>query len=153
VRAPSLRFIAVSLLAAATALVGCAWSQGVGYAANRGPTSQRTTALPGKPGCFWLANFEGWTVLNNSELIAYVPFYSQPYLIKLFEPVPTLKFALRLGFLDGEHTGMICNSSMDDLVVPNWHPHRIPIVAVRKLTVPQERRLLAENHLKPPPMA
>jgi hypothetical protein len=45
---------------------------------------------------------------------------------------------------------MICNDTMDDLVVPHWEPHRVPIVAVRKLTVREADRLLAENHIKPP---
>lgn len=52
---------------------------------------------------------------------------------------------------DSEHTGMICNDAMDDLVVPHWEPHRIPIVAVRELTVPEARHLLAENHIRLPP--
>ncbi len=110
--------------------------------------------LPGKPACFWLDNFDGsWTVLNDSELIVYAPFYSQPYLIKLFEPVPDLKFHERLGFDAAEGTGSVCDGAMDDLVVPHWEPHRVPILAVRQLTVPEERHLLAENHIKLPPGA
>lgn len=46
---------------------------------------------------------------------------------------------------------MICNDAMDDLVVPHWEPHRIPIVAVRELTVLEARHLLAENHIRLPP--
>jgi len=151
----SLRFIRIGLVAAAAAaLLGCASTQGVAYAPNKAAASRKVAALPGTPGCFWLRNFQGsWTVLNDSELIVYVPLYSQPYLIKLFEPIPNLKFDQRLGFADIERTGMICESSMDDLVVPHWQPHRIPIVAVRKLTAAQERQLLIANHLKPPPGA
>lgn len=151
-----LRCIAIALVAPlATVLWGCAASpssQGAGVAANLQSSSHVTAALPGKPGCFWLSNFDGsWTVLNPRELIIYAPFYSKPYLVRLFEPVPTLEFHERLGFADIEHTGMICNGSMDDLLVPHWQPHRIPIVAVRELTVPQANRLLAENHIKLPP--
>jgi hypothetical protein len=148
-----LRCIAIALLAAAaTILSGCASSpssQGAGVAAALESPSQKSAALPGTPGCFWLSNFDGsWTVLNDSELIVYAPLYSRPYLIRLFEPVPTLKYKERLGFADAEPSGMICNDTMDDLVVPHWQPNRIPIVAVRKLTVPQAERLLAENHIK-----
>lgn len=153
-RARPLRCLVVGLLSAA-ALWGCASSpssQGAGLAANLGAKSHETAALPGKPGCFWLSNFDGsWTVLNESELIVYAPLYSKPYLVKLFEPVPTLEFRERLGFEDSEHTGMICDGTMDDLVVPHWEPHRIPIVAVRELTAPQAQRLLAQNHIKLPP--
>jgi hypothetical protein len=148
VQAPSLRFLAISLLAAtAGALVGCASTQGAS-----GANGETTATLPGTPGCFWLRDFDGsWTVLNDSELIVYVPMYSQPYLIKLFAPVPNLKFDQRLGFQDVEHSGMICDGAMDNLAVPHWGPRRIPIVAVRKLTVPEERSLLVENHIKLPP--
>lgn len=154
-RARPLRCLAVSLLAAAAAVLGaCASSpssQGAGVAANLGSKRQETAALPGKPGCFWLSNFDGsWTVLNPSELIVYAPLYSKPYLIKLFEPVPVLKFRERLGFLNSEHTGMICDGTMDDLVVPDWQPARIPIVAVRELTAAQAQQLMAANHIELP---
>lgn len=149
--------IGLSLVAAASVICGCASSpasQGAGYAANLGGTNRTTAPLPGKPACFWLSNFEGsWTVLNSSELIVYAPFYSKPYLVKLFEPVPNLAFHQRLGFANDERTGLICNDSMDELVVPHWQPHRIPIVAVHALTVPQARNLLAENHIRLPPRA
>ena len=152
-QAQSLRCVAIVLLAAAVTIVsGCASSpssQGAGVAAALASPSQNAAALPGTPGCFWLSNFDGsWTVLNDSELIVYAPLYSRPYLIKLFEPVPTLKFKERLGFADAERTDMICNDAMDDLVVPHWEPNRIPIVAVRKLTVPEAEHLLADNHIK-----
>jgi len=154
VRALPLRCVAIALLAATTILSSCASSpasQGAGVAAALRSPSPKTASLPGTPGCFWLSNFDGsWTVLNDSELIIYAPLYSQPYLIKLFEPVPTLRFREVLGFADAQRTGMICNDTMDDLVVPHWEPHRVPIVAVRKLTVPEAKRLLAENHIKLP---
>jgi len=158
-QARRLRCIAIALLAAAAVvLCGCASSpssQGAGVAAILGSNSRKeAAALPGTPACFWLPNFDGsWTVLNDSELIVYAPLYSQPYLIKLFAPVPTLKFDEHLGFAASEHTGMICDDAMDELVVPRWEPHRVPIVAVHKLTMPQARQLLAENHIKLPPLA
>lgn len=153
-RIRALDCIAAGLLAAAAMLSGCATSpssQGAGFTADVGSSSQNRKSIPGKPGCFWLRNFDGsWTVLNDSELIVYGPLDSEPYLVKLFEPVPTLKFDRRLGFADNAHTGMICNDSMDDLLVPHWNPHRVPIVAVHRLTVPEAKRLLAKNHLNQP---
>lgn len=150
-----LRCIAIAMLTAAFAgLWSCASSpssQGVGLAADLGSTREEASTLPGKPGCFRLSDFNGsWTVLNDGELVVYAPLYSRPYLVKLFDPVPTLRFHERLGFADVEGTGMICDGTIDELVVPHWEPHRVPIVAVRELTVPQARRLLAENHIKPP---
>lgn len=155
--ARSLRGISltVALAAAAAALYGCASSpssQAAGLAANLGAGRQKSAPLPGKPGCFWLSNFDGsWTVLNDSELIVYAALRSKPYLIQLFTPVPSLRFHERLGFADSEHTGMICNGAMDDLVVPHSEPHHVPILAVRELTMPEARRLLVQNHIKPPP--
>jgi hypothetical protein len=154
-RAQTARRIGFGLIAAAAAaLLGCATHPTRSPApstASAAAAGAKTAALPGKPGCFWLQNFDGsWTVLNNSELIVYAPVFSRPYLIKLFEPVLTLKFAQRLGFVDVEHSGMICNSAMDELIVPHWQPRRVPIVAVRQLTRPQERQLLVENHLAVP---
>jgi Family of unknown function (DUF6491) len=144
------RWMAFALLAtAAGALLGCASIPG---AAHEGASAQKSAALPGKPGCFWLRDFDGsWTVLNDQELIVYAPLQTRPYLIKLFAPVPGLKFDQRLGFQDVEHSGMICNGELDNLVVPHWAPHLIPIVAVRRLSAAQERQLLAENHINRPP--
>jgi hypothetical protein len=140
------RWIALGMLATAATLLGCASTPG--GARHAGAGALETAALPGKPGCFWLRNFDGsWTVLNDQELIVYVPLRSQPYLIKLFAPVPDLKFDQRLGFQDVEHSGMICNGELDNLAVPHWAPHLIPIVAVRRLSAVQERQLLAENHI------
>lgn len=144
-----LRLIATAtLLATAATLLGCASTPG---AAREGASAQNTAALPGKPGCFWLMDFDGsWTVLNDQELIVYAPLQTQPYLIKLFEPVPDLKFDQRLGFQDVEHSGMICNGELDNLVVPHWAPHDVPIVAVRRLSAAQARQLLVENQIAPP---
>lgn len=115
------------------------------------PRTQATANLPGKPGCFWLRNFTGsWTVLNQSQLLVYAPLTSPPYLLQLFQPVPTLKLAERLGFANSERSGMVCDYSQDDLVVPNWQPHRIPIIAVRQLTRDEARALMLANGLKVP---
>ena len=116
-----------------------------------GPNPADLAALPGKPGCFWLRNFDGsWTALNQRQLLVYAPLTSPPYLVQLFEPVPTLRFAERLGFEDVERTGMICNNAADYAIVPNWHPHRIVITAVHQVTAEQARQLLLANGLKAP---
>lgn len=118
-----------------------------------GPNPHSLTALPGKPGCFWLRSFDGsWTALNDRQLLVYAPLSGPPYLVQLFEPIPTLKFAERLGFEDVEHTGMICDSASDFAIVPNWTPHRVPITAIRQVTPEQARQLLLSNGLKAPPL-
>jgi hypothetical protein len=101
-----------------------------------------TAKLPGTPDCFWLRNVYDWTVLNNSELIVHVPFPQDAYLVKLFQPVFDLDFHLGLGFEDVEHTGRICGPSSNYLLVPNYVPPRIPIVAVQRLSAPEQVQLL-----------
>ncbi|MGH8316655.1 MAG: DUF6491 family protein [Steroidobacteraceae bacterium] len=150
----SLRFVAMGLLAAAAAaLLGCASAPVGGYATSSAATSRETAALPGKPGCFWLTDFDGsWTVLTNSELIVYDPVFSRPYLLQLFEPVPDLKFRHRLGFgVSAPDRHRICTNSRDYLLLPRWRLGSDMIVAVRELTVPEERQLLSQHHVRLPP--
>jgi hypothetical protein len=128
---------------------GCASVAGKNVAP--GPNPYDLAALPGKPGCFWLRSFDGsWTALNQRQLLVYAPLTSPPYLVQLFEPVVTLKFAERLGFEDTEHTGMICDGNSDVAIIPNWNPHRVFITAVRQVTPEQARQLLLSNGLKAP---
>ena len=99
--------------------------------------------LPGKPSCFWRSGFQGdWTVLNDSTLIVHAPMPKDAYVIKLFEPVFSLSFKQGLGFEDKEHTGQICNNGNDYLVVPDWQPPQVPIVAVHALTAAEQDQLL-----------
>jgi hypothetical protein len=128
---------------------GCA--SGPRSTAAPGPNPYDLATLPGKPGCFWLRNFQGsWTALNQRQLLVYAPLTSPPYLVQLFQPVQTLRFAERLGFEDVERTGMICEKNLDNAFIPNWHPHRVPITAVRQVTPEQARQLLLSNGLKAP---
>lgn len=117
-----------------------------------GADARAEAALPGKPACFWLMNFDGsWTALNQRELLVYAPLTSPPYVVQLLQPVITLRFAERLGFEDVEHTGMICNNAGDYALIPNYQPHRIPIIAVHQVTREQARALMLANGLKVPP--
>jgi hypothetical protein len=99
--------------------------------------------LPGKSACFWKSNFQGdWTVLNDSTLIVHAPLPKDAYVIKLFEPVFSLRFKQGLGFEDKERTGQICNSGDVYLLVPGWQPPQVPIVAVHALTMAEQDQLL-----------
>jgi hypothetical protein len=64
------------------------------------------------------------------------------YVIKLFEPVFSLSFKQGLGFEDREHSGQICNRGDDYLIVPEFQPAQVPIVAVHALTPDEEDALL-----------
>ena len=152
---PSKLIVRAQLLAAAVSLpvmAACASTALVtADASSKAPMvmtatngNAHTDALPGTPGCFWLGNIYGWNVLNDSELIVNAPGPQDAYLVKLFEPVIGLnvQFHEQLGFQAVEHTGQICNDTRDYLLVPHYSPNQITIVAVRKLTMPEQAALL-----------
>jgi hypothetical protein len=111
------------------------------FAAQAG--SNGPAELPGKPGCFLVRNVQDWTVIDDSTLIVHAPLKQNAYLVKLFRPVQALDVYLQLGFQDVERTGRICDSSRDYLFVRDYTPSKIPIVAVRELTMPEQALLLA----------
>jgi len=132
-------------------LIGALAAIAVGCATTAQPPSSnaildnltKVDNLPGKAACFWKSNFQGdWTVLNDSTLIVRAPLPKDVYVIKLFEPVPTLSFKQGLGFADREQTGQICNNGDDYLLVPGWQPPQVPIVAVHSVTLAEQDQLL-----------
>ncbi|MGH8141085.1 MAG: DUF6491 family protein [Steroidobacteraceae bacterium] len=142
-RLPRLPVAAALAVAVVAAVAGCASSAQL---------SKEQAALPGKPACFFLANFQGdWTVLNDTSLIVSIPPSARDaYLIKLFEPIYSLRFQEHLGFQDVEHSGQICNGSDDKLVVRERGQPPVPIVAVRQITPLEQRQLLRAAGLKVP---
>jgi hypothetical protein len=98
--------------------------------------------LLGKPGCFFLRTFNDWTVLDESNLLVHAPLAKNGYQVKLFLPVSGLKFHVALGFEDVDHTGRICNDSRANLVVRDYTPPRIPVVAIHELTMDEQAELL-----------
>ena len=97
---------------------------------------------PGKPGCFYSRYVQDWIVLNNQELIVQTSLQQNPYLIRLFQPVPDLHLYQNLGFEDVERSGRICNNGYDYLIVRTYAPARVPIVAVHQLTLAEQASLL-----------
>lgn len=132
-----------AIVLSATGVAGCVTTAHAPPSEAKLASLTKLANLPGKPACFWKANFQGdWTVLNDSTLIVQAPLPKNAYVIKLFEPVFDLSFKQRLGFLDREHTGQICNDGDDYLLVPGWQPPQVPITAVRALTTAQRNELL-----------
>jgi hypothetical protein len=138
---PLLIDTAVSLLAAIVA--GCATTAPPSAATAKLDNLTKVENLPGKAACFWKSSFQGdWTVLNDSTLIVHAPLPKDAYVIKLFEPVFSLSFKQVLALEDREHTGQICNSGDDYLVIPDGQPPQVPIVAVHALTMAEQDQLL-----------
>lgn len=154
-RRQSLRIIATGpiVAAVAAALFGCASTCGRGCATSSVATRREAAALPGKPACFRVADFDGsWITLNDGELIVPDPVFSRRYLLELGEPVYGLKLRHRLGFEPfTPANGCICDGFSDYLLaVHSGLGGRVPIVAIRELTEPEERQLLSKYHIKPP---
>jgi hypothetical protein len=114
-----------------------------GCATTAAPAQRAATPLPGTDACVFIRNVYDWDVVDPSTLIVYAPMRKDPYLVKLFEPVFDLDFRQRVGFEDGDHSGMLCGNGAAYLVVRDEiGPQRVPIVAFRKLTVEQAKQLL-----------
>lgn len=144
-------FLNAAVCALAAVTVGCATTSQSAASREQLANLTKLANLPGKPGCFWKANFQGdWTVLNDSTLIVRAPLRQDAYVIKLFEPVFDLGFRQRLGFVDREHAGQICNDGDDYLEVPGAQPPRVQITAVRALTSAEQSELLQAAGLSEP---
>jgi hypothetical protein len=128
---------------AAWLLLACAALAAAGCAITAAPSQRAAAPLPGTDACVFIRNVYDWDVIDSSTLIVYAPMRKDPYLVKLFAPVFDLDFKQRVGFEDGDHSGMLCGNGAANLVVGDEiGPQRVPIVAFRKLTVEQAKQLL-----------
>jgi len=99
--------------------------------------------LPGTTGCFWTRNIFDWTVLDASTVLVHSPGPRDAYLIKLFAPIPDLRFHEVLGFEGGDgHPDQFCTDN-GYVIVRGPVPQREPVVAVRVLSPLEARQLLA----------
>ncbi|HEX2790646.1 MAG TPA: DUF6491 family protein [Steroidobacteraceae bacterium] len=111
--------------------------------ATTGAASHPAAApLPGTDACVFMSEVSDWVVVDPATLIVYAPLHKDPYLLKLFEPVPELNFKERVGFEDSDHNGMLCGYGDYLVVRDEVAPWRVPIVAFRKLTPEQAKQLL-----------
>ena len=97
----------------------------------------------------WISNIRNWDVIDQSTLIVYAPMPKDAYLVKLFQPIPDLIYHDKIGFEDGNHNGQICSLG-DDLIVHGPFPLRVPISAVRVLTLSEVRQLKATGKGRSP---
>jgi len=100
-------------------------------------------SLPGRDACFWTRTLFDWTVLDDSTLLVHAPTPNDAYLVKLFAPIPDLKFHDALGFQGGNGPpGQFCAQN-GAVIAGGPVPEREPVIAVRALTAAQARQLLA----------
>jgi hypothetical protein len=118
---------------------------GTSSCAVSGTQAGRTAApLLGTPSCLWISDIRHWDVIDPSTLIVYAPMPKDAYLVRLFQPIPDLIYHESLGFEDGNHNGQICSLG-DELMVRGAFPLRVPISAVRALTLTEVKQLKAAS--------
>ncbi len=69
--------------------------------------------------CLFASQPSSWRVLDKQTLILWGPSQRDAYLVKLFSPVPDMKFSVTLAVIDGDRNGMICGGSTDKITVPD----------------------------------
>ena len=95
------------VFAAALAVAGIS----IGASANAS-----TASHAGKNDCVFTSAIHDFRPLDRNKVVIYGP-GRKAYLVELSMPMPELKFANRLAFVDRNHDGMLCGYGMDRIVV------------------------------------
>jgi hypothetical protein len=96
------------LLAAVMAAAGI----GLGASADASATSTRAS----KNDCVFTRTVHDFRPLDRSHMVLWGP-GRRAYLVELSFPLPELKFANRLAFVDRDNNGMLCGYGMDRIVI------------------------------------
>jgi hypothetical protein len=83
------------------------------------------TTHAGKNECVFTSAIRDFRPLDRNKMVIYGP-GRKAYLVELSMPVPELKFANRLAFVDRDHNGMLCGYGMDRIVVADSLAFRTP---------------------------
>ena len=84
-----------------------------------------TSTHAGKNECVFTSAIRDFRPLDRNKMVIYGP-GRKAYLVELSMPVPELKFANRLAFVDRDHNGMLCGYGMDRIVVADSFAFRTP---------------------------
>jgi uncharacterized protein DUF6491 len=95
------------VFAAALAVAGIS----IGASANAS-----TSSHAGKNECVFTSAINDFKPLDRSKMVIFGP-GRKAYLVELSMPLPELKFANRLAFVDRNHDGMLCGYGMDRIIV------------------------------------
>jgi hypothetical protein len=105
-----------------TLLFAALAAAGIGSGAN---ADAATTTRAGKNECVFTRAIHDFKPLDRNKMVIYGP-GRRAYLVELSMPVPELKFANRLAFVDRDHNGMLCGYGMDRIVVADSLAFRTP---------------------------
>jgi hypothetical protein len=81
-----------------------------------GASADAATTRAGKNECVFTSAIHDFRPLDRNKMVIYGR-GRKAYLAELSFPVPELKFANRLAFVDRDHNGMLCGYGMDRIVV------------------------------------
>ena len=95
------------VFAAALAVAGIS----IGASANAS-----TSSHAGKNDCVFTSAINDFKPLDSHKMVIFGP-GRKAYLLELGMPLPELKFANRLAFVDRNHDGMLCGYGMDRIIV------------------------------------
>ena len=80
------------------------------------------TSRAGNSECVFARTIYDFKVLDRNKMIIWAPTRSKAYLVELSMPMPELKFANTIAFVDRNHDGMLCGYGMDRIVVADSSP-------------------------------
>jgi hypothetical protein len=72
--------------------------------------------------CVFSRTIYDFKPLDRNKMVIWAPTRSKAYLVELSMPMPELKFANRIAFVDRNHDGMLCGYGMDRIVVADSSP-------------------------------
>jgi len=75
-----------------------------------------TSSHAGKNDCVFTSAINDFRPLDRNKMVLFGP-GRRAYLVELSMPLPELKFANRLAFVDRNHDGMLCGYGMDRIIV------------------------------------
>ena len=75
-----------------------------------------TSSHAGKNDCVFTSAINDFKPLDRNKMVIFGP-GRKAYLVELGMPLPELKFANRLAFVDRNHDGMLCGYGMDRIIV------------------------------------
>ena len=81
-----------------------------------GTSADAASTRRGNNECVFTRSINDFKPLDRNKMVIWGP-GRKAYLVELSMPVPELKYAYRLAFVDRDHNGMLCGYGMDRIVV------------------------------------
>jgi hypothetical protein len=102
-----------------SAIVAICMSAGAGAQAS---TEKDDSSHANKNECVFSRTIYDFKPLDRNKMVIWAPTRSRAYLVELSMPMPELKFANRIAFVDRNHDGMLCGYGMDRIIVADSTP-------------------------------